>query len=65
MRSQFGTELSEQCAGSGNTEFQASQVHLRFRADSKAQGANLLAFVVSADAAIFTRGAHWRTGCNS
>jgi hypothetical protein len=65
MRSQFGTEVRVQCRGVGDTEVFVSQVHLRFRADSKEQGAHLLAFVVSADAAIFTRPAHWRIGCNS
>lgn len=65
MRSQFGTELRVQYRRVGDTELSASQVHLRFRTDSKEQGANLLAFVVSAGAAILTRSAHWRMGCNS
>jgi hypothetical protein len=65
MRSQFGTDRRVECRRSARTEICASQVHLRFRTDSKEQGANLLAFVVSADAAIFTRPAHWRIGCNS
>ena len=65
MRSQFGTELRGQHRSTARTEFYASQVHLRFRADSKEQGGNLPALVVSADAVIFTRGADWRIGCNS
>lgn len=65
MRSQFETERLGQYRRSAHTEICAPQVHLRFRTDSKAQGANLLAFVVSADAAIFTSPAHWRIGCIS
>jgi hypothetical protein len=63
MRSQFGTGPS--------TDGQSDEMHhsfsvaidLRFSIDSKAQGACLPAPDVSADAAVFTRAANWRSEC--